>query len=54
MVLCGNQDQYVPDFVDIVSVVERWEATYRSQPGLSAEGTFKILQDANHELADER
>jgi hypothetical protein len=54
MVLCGKQDQYVPDFVDIVSVVEKWEATYRAATDLSAEDTFNILQDANHELADER
>ena len=54
MVLCGKQDQYVPDFVDIVSLVERWNAAYRSQPGLSAEGTFEILHNANHELVDER
>jgi Protein of unknown function (DUF1749) len=53
MVLYSKEDQYVPNFVDINSLVRRWEATYRSQ-GFAADGTFEILHHANHELADER
>jgi len=53
MVLYSKEDQYVPDFVDINSLVRRWEATYRSQ-GFAAAGTFEILPHANHELVDER
>lgn len=53
MVLYSKEDQYVPDFVDINSLVRRWETTYRSR-GVADEGTFEVLQHANHELADER
>jgi len=53
MVLYSKEDQYVPDFVDIGSLVHRWETIFRSQT-FAADGKFEILQHANHEVADER
>ena len=56
MLLFSSDDQYVPDFVDKVAMVQNWEKIYRLHINTdSAENSiFEILQHANHEIADER
>lgn len=56
LVLYSEADQYVPDFVNKSSMLQRWEEIYRSrrQDGLPRSSRFELLPHANHELADER
>jgi Protein of unknown function (DUF1749) len=54
MVIYSDEDQYVPDFVDKVSMVQRWETIYRSKrkEALPRGSHFEVLPYANHEIAD--
>jgi hypothetical protein len=56
MVLYSADDQYVPNFVNKTTMVQKWETTYRShiKNSSAVDGFFEILHHANHELADER
>jgi hypothetical protein len=56
LVLYSEADQYVPDFVNKASMLQKWEEIYRfqRQDNLPCGSRFELLAHANHELADER
>jgi pimeloyl-ACP methyl ester carboxylesterase len=56
LLLYGDEDQYVPDFVDKAAMVNKWSKIHHSPSNRRAVqmSRFEILPYANHELGDRR
>jgi len=56
LVLYGREDQYTPNFVDKVSMIQRWEKFYEAHGKNHAQicSHFELLDHANHEIVDLR
>jgi hypothetical protein len=56
LVLYGDEDQYVPSFVDKLEMIQRWRDIHGSQVSkrVASKSVFRVLEYANHELSDER
>jgi pimeloyl-ACP methyl ester carboxylesterase len=54
LVIYGEQDQYVPDFVDKHDLVKQWQVLHDSfLPGqIARQSRFMVLQNANHEISN--